>query len=340
LSLTVTIADIAKKLNTTSATVSRALNDHPAISTRTKKRVLQAAEKLQYRRNTVASSLRSGQTGIIGVIIPSAEINFFGSVVHGIENMANKNGYNVLIYQSNESWEHEKKGIETFLNARVDGIMVSMAKEKNDYTHFLNARQAKMPIVFFDRTSDELDIDSVVINDHKAGYMATTHLIAQGYKRIAHISGPQHLKVFKARLEGYKAALKKLGMPFDAKLVYNGDVSIDAGREAVKYFLGLPKPPDAIFAVEDFTALGAIKELKNHNIAIPKDFGIIGFANESFGEHISPSLSTIDQQTVNMGKEAFQLMIKLIEEKTRKNKTVQKIILEPIPVFRDSSLRK
>ncbi|MBK7376506.1 MAG: LacI family DNA-binding transcriptional regulator [Chitinophagaceae bacterium] len=339
MSLTVTIADIAKKLNTTSATVSRALNDHPGISIKTKKRVLQAAEKLHYRRNTVASALRKGQTGIIGVIIPSAEINFFGSVVHGIENMANQNGYNVLIYQSNESWEHEQKGIETFLNARVDGIIVSMAKEKNDHTHFVNARQTKMPIVFFDRTNDELETDSVSIDDHKGGYMATAHLIEQDYKRIAHISGPQHLKIFKARLEGYKAALKKNGIPFDARLVYTGDVSIEAGRNAVQYFLELSDPPDAVFAVEDFTALGAIKELKHNNISIPKDFGIIGFANESFGEHISPSLSTIDQQTVTMGKEAFLLMLKLIEEKSNKRGPVQKRILDPIPVFRNSSLR-
>ncbi len=339
LSLTVTIADIAKKLNTTSGTVSRALNNHPAISEKTKQSVLKTAARLNYRRNKVASSLRSGQTGIIGVIIPSAEINFFGSVVHGIEAMANEHGYNVLIYQSNESWEHEQKGIETFLNARVDGIMVSMAKETNDYAHFINARKTKMPIVFFDRANDELGIDSVVIDDHKGAYIATAHLIEQGYSRIAHISGPQHIRIFKARLQGYKDALKDSGMKFDPKLVFKGDVSIDAGRNAIEYFLRLPVPPDAAFAVEDFTALGAIKELKQRNISIPEDFGIIGFANENFGEHITPSLSTIDQQTVKMGKEAFSLMIKLIEEKGT-GKKMQKKILEPIPVFRNSSLKK
>ena len=342
MSLTVTIADIAKKLNTTSATVSRALNDHPAISDKTKKRVLKAAEKLQYRRNTIASSLRSGQTGIIGVIIPSAEINFFGSVVHGIESMANHHGYNVLIYQSNESWEHEQKGIETFLNARVDGILVSMAKEKNEYTHLLNAKKANMPIVFFDRANDELEIDSIVIDDRKGAYIATTHLIEQGYKRIAHISGPQHINIFKDRLQGYKDALKENNIKYNPKFVFNGDVSIEAGKKAIQYFLQLPDSPDAVFAVEDFTALGAIKELKQQNISIPKDFGIIGFANEGFGEHITPSLSTIDQQTVKMGKEAFSLMLKLIEEKGNgiKKKSLKKKVLDPIPVFRNSSLRK
>lgn len=339
MSLTVTIADIAKKLNTTSGTVSRALNNHPAISTKMKKDVLKVASQMNYRRNTIASSLRSGQTGIIGVIIPSAEINFFGSVVHGIETMANQNGYNVLIYQSGESWPQEQKGIETFLNARVDGIMVSMAKETIDFSHFLAAKKTKTPIVFFDRADEEVAIDSVTIDDHKGAYIATTHLIEQGYKRIAHISGPQHINIFKSRLEGYKAALKDAGIKFDRTLVYTGDVSIDAGRRAILYFLSQDNPPDAAFAVEDFTALGAIKELKHHQVAIPENFGIIGFANESFGEHITPSLSTIDQQTITMGKEAFQLMLYLIEKKDRKNKEVQKRVLDPIPVFRGSSVR-
>ncbi|MEO6671170.1 MAG: LacI family DNA-binding transcriptional regulator [Ferruginibacter sp.] len=340
MSLTVTIADIAKKLNSSSATVSRALNDHPAISAKTKKLVLKTAAQMNYRRNSIASSLRSGQTGIIGVIIPTAEINFFGSVVHGIEAMANQNGYNVLIYQSNESWSQEQKGIETFLNARVDGIMVSIAKHTNDYKHFLEVKKTNTPIVFFDRANDDLPIDAVVIDDHKGAYIATTHLIEQGYSRIAHISGPQHINIFKARLEGYKAALKDAGIKFDRSLVYSGDVSIDAGRRAILYFFSLQDPPDAAFAVEDFTALGAMKELKHHDVSIPEDFGIIGFANESFGEHITPSLSTIDQQTVNMGREACSLMLNLMEQKGKKKKKIQKKILEPIPVFRDSSLRK
>lgn len=295
---------------------------------------------MNYRRNNIASSLRLGQTGIIGVIIPSAEINFFGSVVHGIESIANQNGYNVLIYQSNESAEHEKKGIETFLNARVDGIIVSMAKQTKDYSHFEYVKKIKVPIVFFDRAHDLLNIDSVVIDDHKGAYLATEHLIKEGYKRIAHISGPQHIGIFKARLEGYKAALKDHKIKFDPKVVVQGDVSIEAGRKAIKKLLALPAPPDALFAVEDFTALGAIKELKENNINIPDDFGVFGFANEHFGEHISPSLSSIDQQTVNMGKEAFRLMQELIENKDIKVKAARKIILPPIMIYRESSNRK
>lgn len=336
----VTIADIAKKLNTTSGTVSRALNNHPAISEKTRKKVLRAAERLNYRRNNIASSLRLNKTGIIGVIIPSAEINFFGSVVHGIESLANQHGYNVLIYQSNESMEHEKKGIETLLHARVDGILVSMAKETMEYSHFLDAKKAKVPIVFFDRANDNLQIDSVVINDYKGAYLATRHLIDNGYKRIAHIAGPQHISIFKARLEGYKAALKEHGIKYNKNRVIIGDVSIESGKHATKKFLQLKNPPDAVFAVEDFTALGVLKELKKNHISIPEEFGVIGFANEQFGEHITPSLSTIDQQTVNMGKEAFSLMLSLIEGKGKQSAGLKKIILEPVPVFRDSSNKK
>lgn len=340
MSLTVTIADIAQKLHTTPGTISRALNNHPGISEKTKQQVLKVAAQMNYRRNSIASSLRSGQTGIIGVIIPSAEINFFGSVVHGIETMANKNGYNVLIYQSNESREHEQKGIETFLNARVDGIMISMAKETTDYKHFLDAKKTKTPIVFFDRADDQLPIDSVTINDYKGAFIATTHLIEQGYKKIAHISGPLHMPVFKSRVEGYKAALKKKGIKQDTNLIFEGDVSIEAGRKAIRHFLSGKNKPDAIFAVEDFTALGAIKELKERNILIPQQVGVIGFANENFGEHITPSLSTIDQQTVTMGKESFNLMLNLIEKKGSSKKTIHRKILEPVPVFRESSMKK
>ena len=168
-----TIADIARELNTTPATVSRALSNHPGISDQRKKSVHHAASKLNYKRNRIASSLRSGKTHLIGVIIPSAEINFFGSVVHGIESIANINGYNVLLYQSNESREFEEKGLETFLSARVDGILVSIAKGTQDFSHFLEIKNRGIPIVFFDRANDNLGIHSVVIDDYQGAFEAT-----------------------------------------------------------------------------------------------------------------------------------------------------------------------
>jgi LacI family transcriptional regulator len=337
LSYKTTITDIARELNTTAATVSRALSNHPRISDETKKSVHLAATKLNYKRNRVASSLRLGKTHLIGVIIPSAEINFFGSVVHGIESIANLHGYNVVLYQSNESREYEEKGLETFLSARVDGILVSLAKGTMDYAHLEQIKKRGIPIVFFDRANDDLGIDSVVIDDYKGAYMATEHLISKGYKRIAHIAGPRHLKNFYDRINGYREALRDNNINIDRSLVYDGNVSIESGKEGAQYFLSLPDPPDAIFATEDFTALGVIKELKERNIRIPQDFGVIGFANEQFGEHITPTLSTVDQQTIQMGKSALSLLLDLIDKRGAAELQGQKIVLEPLLICRHSS---
>lgn len=333
------MSHIAKELKITPATVSRALNNHPRISTKTKKLVLSVATKLNYRPNRNASSLRSGKSKVIGVIIPSANINFFGSVIHGIESIANNYGYNILIYQSNEMPEFEKKALDTFIETSVDGIIASIAKETFDFSHYNEIKLKNIPLVLFDRANDEIGVSSVVIDDHNGAFIATEHLIKQGYKRIAHISGQQHIKIFKDRFLGYKDALAHYHLKFDEALVEQGDISIESGKQATKRFLSLSNPPDAIFAVEDFTALGVIKELKERGIKIPDDFGVVGFANEAFGEHITPSLSTIDQQTIHMGKEAFKLLLTQMNEKNVKDRVKMKIVLDALPVFRQSSQR-
>ena len=337
--LKATITDIAKELNTTPATVSRALSNHPRISEKTKRSVHETALKLNYKTNRIASSLRSGKTHLIGVIIPSAEINFFGSVVHGIENIANENGYGVLLFQSNEQRDYEEKGLQNFLSARVDGILVSIAKDTMDYSHFREIKSRRVPLVFFDRVNDDLDIDSVVIDDYKGAFLATEHLISQGYTRIAHISGPQHLKNFYDRLKGYMGALQANKIKIDHSLIYDGNISIESGRKGTSHFLSMQNPPDAIFATEDFTALGVIKEIKEKGIKIPEQFGVVGFANELFGEHITPTLSTVDQQTIRMGKSALSLLLNIIEGKGIENHTKQKVVLEPLLICRDSSNR-
>jgi len=334
-----TIRDIAEELNLTAATVSRALHDHPRISAETKRLVVETAKRLSYRRNRIASSVRTGRSHTIGVIIPSARINFFGSVVHGIETVASDHGYHTLIYQSEESAHLEKQAIEAFLGARVDGILASLAKEENDFAHYLELKKGNIPIVLFDRFVDALNIPSVVIDDYKGGYCATEHLINQGYKRIAHLAGPQRFQTFQNRQKGFLDALKAYDVPIDESLIYTGNISIEAGKWAADYFMDLGNPPDAIFAVEDFSALGVVKRLKEREIKIPEEVGVIGFANEDFDEHITPSLSSIDQQTVQMGREAFSMLLKLIEGKSAKPNSISKIVLEPIPHFRESTSR-
>ena len=335
-----TIRDIARHLNLTASTVSRALNDHPAISAGTKHAVQVEANRLHYRHNKIASSLRLGKSRIIGVVIPSAEINFFGSVVHGIEKVASENDYNVLIYQSNELEEIEKKGIDTFLRFRVDGVLASISKDTTDLAHYNEVRKRGVPLILFDRASDDLDVPSVVIDDYKGAWLATCHLIEQGCKRIAHIAGQQHVHIFRQRLLGYQAALRHHKLPVDETLIVHGDVSVESGKRCMQDLLTGNNKPDAVFAVEDFTALGAMETLKACNIRIPGEIALIGFANENFGEYLTPSLSTIDQQTIRMGEVAARLFFTSCDQNNFYRHKPKKVMLEPKLVIRQSSSKK
>jgi len=337
--LKVTLMDIARELNITAATVSRALNDHPAIKDATKKLVKEAAQKLQYQPNKIASSLRLGKSNIIGVIIPSAEINFFGSVIHGIEKVANENNYNVLIYQTNELYEYEKRGVQTFLQSQVDGVLASISKDTINLDHYSEIKKRGVPLVLFDRAIDTLGVSAVVVDDYAGAFAATKHLIQQGCRRIAHIGGQQHVSIFNQRLKGYIDALNVFGIPVDDDLIVYGKVSIDSGRDCMTKLLGLPLIPDAVFAVEDFTALGAMQSIKAANKKIPGDIAIVGFANEPFGEYISPSLSTVNQQTVQMGEEAAKLFFESFNNKNRFDYNPRKLVLQPELICRQSSLK-
>ncbi|AKQ46724.1 LacI family transcriptional regulator [Rufibacter radiotolerans] len=335
-----TIHDIAKELHTTAATVSRALNDHPSISAATKETVKATALRLNYQHNRAASSLRSGKTYVIGVLIPSAEVSFFGSVIHGIEKIAKSQGYNVLLFQTNEQYEDEVQGVQTLLQSNVDGIIASISKETIQYDHFLEVKRRDIPLILFDRSLEGLDVPSVMINDYKGAFMATEHLIEQGFTRIAHISGPQHISIFHERLKGYVDALAAHGMKIDGDLIMYGKVTIDSGRTCAEQLLQLPSPPDAIFAAEDFTALGALQAIKESKWPKPGQIGLVGFANEAFSAYITPSLTTIDQQTALMGEEAAKIFMDLSQKGKKPDLPPQKIVLEPLLVQRESSIKR
>jgi LacI family transcriptional regulator len=331
--------DIARALQITPATVSRALNNHPAISPATKLAVQNTAKQLHYSQNRVASSLRLGYTNILGVIIPSAEVSFFASVIHGIEKTASLHGYSILIYQSNEDPEQEARGVETFLRSRVDGIMASMAKGTKTYDHFLEIRKKGVPLILFDRANHSLGTPSVVVDDYGGAYRAVEHLLQQGYRKIAHIGGPPHIEIFHDRLRGYTDALRAYGLPVRKEWIVRGKVSVESGRECTARLMQGKERPDAILAVEDFTALGAIQVLKEKGVDIPGEVGIIGFANEPFGLYITPSLSTVDQQPKKMGEKAAKLFFDLSTESTFYQKDPKKLVLEPKIICRASSLK-
>jgi LacI family transcriptional regulator len=331
----ITIQDLALHLNISFSTVARALNDHPAISPATKKRVKEAATRLHYRPNKLASSLRSGKTHVIGVIVPSLHVSFFSSVVHGIDKVMNEHQYSLLLYQSNESLTREIKGIDTFLRSRVDGIIASITRETSHAEHYEEIRKRRVPLVLFDRTVESLDVPSVRIDDYRGGFMATEHLILQGYRNILHITAEQDLTIVTERLRGYKDALVEYGLLVSEQLIRRGPFSAEFGKACVAELLEQGIPFDAVFALEDFTALGALRELQDRGVKVPEEVGVIGFANESFGTLVTPTLSSVDQQTVRMGEIAAGLFLQILEEKG----PVASVMLDPILVPRGSSLR-
>lgn len=333
----ITLQDIANALQTTRATVSRALNDDPSIGKEMKVKVAAQAAQMDYRNNRIAASLRSGKSYVIGVLVPSAEISFFGSIVHGIDKKALEHGYSILLIQTEESEEKERKGIETLLALKVDGILASLTKETKNLSHFHHALSLGTPIVLFDRVGNNADFPRVVNNDFQGALEATKHLIDKGYRKIVHIGGPQHLPIFAARFQGYKAALKAANIKFEKNWFKEGNVSIESGENAVNEWLAKDFVPSAIFAVEDYTALGAMNALKAANIAIPETVGIIGFANELFGKYITPALSTVDQQTELMGNEAMALLLDLLNNNKVETEMSEEKIIPVEPIYRNST---
>lgn len=336
----VTILDIAKELNVTFSTVARALNDHPAISDATKKAVRETAERLNYRQNKLASSLRSGRTNVIGVIVPSLRVTFFSSVVSGIEQVMNANGYNILLYQSNESSTQEKKGIETFLQSRVDGIIASITTETSDYSAYEEIIKRKTPLFFFDRTITSLNAPSVTIDDYRGGFIATEHLIKQGYRKILHITTSRNISIFRERLRGYIDALNYYNIEVDEGLIIQGDFSLDFGKSVIAEARLKDLVYDAVFALEDFTAMGVLQQLQGYKIRVPEEVGVIGFANEAFGSLVTPQLSTIDQQTIIMGKEVAKLLLQSKKQQPHEENVPESIVLDPLLISRASTMRR
>ncbi|MEJ7692208.1 LacI family DNA-binding transcriptional regulator [Daejeonella sp.] len=333
------LRDIADELNLTISGVSKALSGHPGISVITKQRVEEVAARLNYRPNKIASSLRSGQTKIIGVIIPSADKSFFGSIVFGMENIINQNGYSILLYQSHELPENEIKGIDTFIQSSVDGIIATMGKQTINFQHYLDVKKRNIPLVLFDTVNENIPVPTVTIDNYKGGFIAAEHLILNGYKRVAYISGLKHISIFNERLRGYVDALRKYNLDIEEDLIIYGKNTIKSGYECMEKLLQLKSRPDAVVAVEDFTALGAIKALKAQKFRIPEDVGVVGFSNEGFSEHISPSLTTINQKTVEMGEVASKLFFKMRNTANPYEGEPDKIVLEPLLIVRESSVR-
>jgi len=329
-----TIYDIAKKLNITAATVSRALNNNPKISESTRELVLNTAKKMNYEQNKLALALKSGKSNNVGVIVPRIDSSFFGSVIRGVEEELNPNGYHVIICQTHEDVKIENENIDTLLNAQVDGILISTSNTKTDA--FNRVLKKNIPLVFFDRKLTMNGVSSVTINDYEGGYSATKHLIDQGCTKIAHFSGDRSIEIFKDRFLGYKQALIDAGITLNGDYVIQTKSALVDGGNAVKLLLDLENPPQAIFSSSDFAALGAIQELKSRNIKIPDDFMVAGFSNEPFTKFMELSITTVDQSPLEMGKMAAKVFLEQVNNSSNV-KIEKKVVLVPELIIRKST---
>lgn len=306
----ITLKEIAEKLGISITTVSKALKNYPDVSEKTKKAVLALAQELHYTPNSFAVNLRTKESKTIGLIIPEVVHHFFSNVVNAIIDEAEKKGYLVIILQSNETLELEKKQVELLINKRVDGIIMSLSNESNNDDHIKEIINRNIPFVMFDKIAKLSKCNKVVINDQKAAFDAVQHLIDKGCKRIAHIRGPLNPQNAIDRYIGYKKALEKNHIPFDANLVYTCEnVTFDEGRQFAEKIVNDHKDVDGIFAVTDLVAVGVIAYLNEQKIEIPKKIAIIGFSNWFMSQVISPKLSTVDQPSHEMGIESFNLLL-------------------------------
>ncbi len=337
----ITIVDLARELNISTSTVSRALKDYHGINIGTKRKVQELAKKLNYRPNAVALSLRKSKSFTIGVVIPEIVHFFFSTVISGIEEVAFANGYNVILCQTNEKLAREISSMEALLSNQIDGLLVSFSKETINFDHFSNLLSINFPIVFFDRVPEIEHTVNISINDFKGAFDAVSHLIDQGYSKIVHLAGPRNLKISQNRKAGYVAALEKAGIPINDNWI----VECTEGTQKESYkliteiFAGDQNRPDAVFASHDITAAGAILAVKSLGLKIPQDVGVVGFSNWQFSSMIEPPLSSVSQNGFTMGETATELLLELINRKNDGTFETKNIVMEPELLIRASSLR-
>ena len=334
----ITIYDIAKQVGVSPATVSRALKDNPSISISTRKKINALAEKLGYRHNLFASSLRLQKTHTIGVILHELNSYFITSVLAGIEKVVTEAKYNLIIVHSAESASLEAANAKNLFHKRVDGVIASLSFNTEDLSHFKQFESKNIPVVFFDRVFENSDGTKVIINNFQAGYDATTHLIQQGCKRIAHITSSLKRNVYSERMRGYKQALQDNKLKFDEKLVViDGFKEEDAIRSA-KRILSMKTLPDGIFITNDFCAAVVMQLLKDSGIRIPQDIAIVGFNNDSIGKVISPKLTTINYPGFEMGQVAARGLINHLKGLWDMNFT-NTVVIKSELIIRESSLK-
>ncbi|RPD43006.1 LacI family DNA-binding transcriptional regulator [Chitinophaga barathri] len=332
----ITINDIARELNISKSTVSRALTGHPKVSPAKRTAILELAEKLDYQRNMLAISLCNNRTNTIGVIVPEFRTSFFPKILVAIQETAAQSGYNVIVCQSGESYETEVKNTKVMLTNHVDGLIISITKETKNYEHLKIFQRKGIPLVFINRIVNEMAVPKVVVDDYEGAFRAVEHLIQTGKKRIAHLAGPENLLISRNRLNGYLDALRKYNLPIIQELIIPYDFNLEKVKIYTKHLLELKERPDALFAINDPTAVEAIQVIKAKKLKIPKDIAVVGFSNEYSSAYIDPSLTTVAQPLEEMGIRATQALIEQLNKDISEWKAVTQV-LKPELIIRKSS---
>ncbi|MFC0184454.1 transcriptional regulator, LacI family [Pseudarcicella hirudinis] len=333
----VTIKDIAKALNISISTVSRALRGMPEIHESTRTAVIKLAEELDYQPNQLAKNLAKSRTKTIGVIVPNLSYYFFSAALNSIEEAAMQAGYSVMVCQSNESYLREVTNIQNLLRGQVEGFIISLARDTNDYSHIHKLMRKEVPLVLFDRYADEIEATKVIVNNKEAAFKATEHLLENGCKKIGFLAGPPNLLISTQRLMGYKEALEKHGIAFSNTNVFHTDFTQD--NTVIKTLEMMSTlNPDGIVAVSDRIAFSAMFALKQKGLRIPEDVAVVSFNNEPICTLLSPTLSSVSQPVQEMGTEVVRLLLRQIENEHKL--PVETKILETNLIVRESSARK
>ena len=333
----VTIYDISKALSISASTVSRGLNNSPQVRKELRRKIMLTAQEMGYQHNKFAANLRQKRTRTLGVIIPRIDSHFMSSVISGMEKVANNSGYQLLISQSEESATLEEANIQALFSSRVDGLLVSLSFETKNQDAFRNVFRKDMPLVFFDRVFECNNCVSVVIDNYRAGYEATKHLIEQGCRRIVHVGGSMNRNVYNDRYRGYRQALADRSLDYDDRMLILTDLSDDSGEVIVRQLLGNGTMPDGIFTANDTSAVSLICELKKKGYRVPEDVAVVGFNDDPVSRIVEPNLTTVHYPGRAMGEVAASTMIRILEG-TQYEK-VNSIILTHELIVRESSLR-
>lgn len=334
----ITIKDIAKELNISIATVSRAISGDKNVRQETKKLVLEAVDKYGYKRNPVAINLKSGRTNTIGVIVPEMKTPFFSSIIEGIQNVMYPRGVKVIIAQSDENTEREKENLLLMESFMVDGIIIGICHKDKNKNEFKRLIKKGLPLVFYDRIPNDIDVSKVIIDDYAKSFFLVEYLIRKGFKKIAHIVAPEYMQSSNIRFKGYRDALAKFKMPYDEQLVVKSlGMSFEDGVIATEQLIRKEIRVEAIFACTDTIAIGAMNYLQDNNIRVPDDIAVAGFSGTVLSKVVRPALTTVEQPLLKMGEMCADVLLEKINDSSIENRTV---ILDATIEYRASTEKR